>query len=1188
MFLKRLDSVGFKSFAERISVDFVPGVTAVVGPNGSGKSNITDAIRWVLGEQSARSLRGAKMEDIIFQGSDSRKPLNVAEVTLTLDNSDHVLPVDYEEISVTRRVYRSGESEFLINKQACRLKDIIDLFMDSGLGREAFSIISQGKVEEILSSKADERRSIFEEAAGVLKYKNRKKKAEYKLAETQENLNRIEDIIYEIESQLDPLKEQASVAKDYLAKKDELKEQEISLLITEIEQLYGEWKSVLEEVEKQKQKELQHKTKIQTKQAKVEEERAAVQALDEQVEKLQDQLVELTKELETLEGNKKLINERFRHFEENKTKLEQEEEQLQTRISTVEHQLQTQQQQLQQLIDNRDRTKHEASQVKDDLNQTKQNISEQIEDLKSEYIELLNQQAAKKNERQSIEQQLNQMEHRKNNQQDKFQNVIAEREKVDKEIQDLQVTFEQTKLERQTTDEKIQSANQQLERDKSTYQELQTKLYQGYQYIEKLKSKKEMLEDMKEDFQGFFQGVKEILKAREEQKLHGIDGAVIELVDVPSSYITAIETALGGQAQHIIVDNEAVARKSIQWLKQSQKGRATFLPLSAIKPKYISNELLTTVREHQGFVGVASDLIDFSDRHQHVIKSLLGNVVIANTLKDANEIASKLLRRFRVVTLEGDVVNPGGSMSGGFKKKTNQSLFTREKDLTDITDKLDQFEQKAKDFERKVNHHKQIIADREVQIDEWRNELKQQQSQEHQAHSNLMEAKARKHHINENLKVYDQDKEQYEKDYHLMQDRSEKLIIELKQLDEKLSHTQSEIDLLTKQQNDYQQNQEQLQQQHHKLQVTLAEQEAQVQNQQEKTNTIQTSLQELQQSLHDNQKQLQQMKEWNKNGETEAEISEKVQQKQLEKDETVESIQSKRQERANRTQYITDEERELKELNRIQQLFIQTIQEKEVQANRYDVELENRLSRLQDEYTITYEKAQDMYPKSEDIESTRQSVKLIKRSIDELGTVNLGAIEEYERIEERYQFMTTQQADLIQAKETLYGVIAEMDDEMVRRFSSTFNQIKEEFSVVFEQLFGGGKAELKLTDPDHLLETGVEISAQPPGKKLQHLGLLSGGERALTAIALLFAILRVRPVPFCVLDEVEAALDEANVNRFARYLKDYSKNTQFIVITHRKGTMEEADVLYGVTMQESGVSRLVSVRLEETNELVNA
>ncbi|MEN1966905.1 chromosome segregation protein SMC [Lentibacillus sp. N15] len=1188
MYLKRLESVGFKSFAQRINVDFVPGVTAVVGPNGSGKSNITDALRWVLGEQSAKSLRGSKMEDIIFQGSDTRKPLNVAEVTLVLDNTDQTLPLDYEEVSVMRRVYRSGDSEFYINKQSCRLKDIVDLFMDSGLGREAFSIISQGKVEEILSSKAEERRTIFEEAAGVLKYKQRKKKAEYKLAETQENLNRVEDIIHEIETQIDPLQQQAETAQTYLEYKEQLKEQEISLLIAEIEQLHEQWQTVLRQMEAEKLQEVELKTTIQQKEAKIESERKSIQDLDERIEVFQSSLLSITQELEQFEGKKRLLNERTKHFTENKTELESQQREASERLEKLKQVLVVEEKKLQELTNQRNETKQKAEQLHKQMSMEEENIAEKIEELKSDYIEYLNDQAAKRNEKNSIQQQLQQITEKKDRQQAKFSDLLTEREGLTNEKQRIKQALRQKEQLYQEKEASLQTLKNDLEQARSHFQESQAKLYQGYQYIEKVKSKKEMLEEMKEDFQGFFNGVKAVLKAREEQRLAAIYGAVIELVEVPKNYITAIETVLGGQAQHIVVEDDGAARKAITWLKQTNKGRATFLPLASIQPRYVSTDILTNVKQHHGYVGVAADLVSCDKPYHKAIKHLMGHVLIAKTLKDANDIAAIAKRKFRVVTLEGDVVNPGGSMSGGAQKKTNQSLFTREKDLQELTQKLEQFQERTITFESNVAKKKQEMEQMEALLESKQKELEAQREALQNVQAQLREMELKQASLNDHLTRYDQDKRQFDEDVHGLQKRAGQLSDELAEIAEQLATIQQQIDDLTQQDTASKENQEQMRKDYHNCQVILAEQEERLKSQREKTKASNQQLQELtaQHTLYT--KKLADLMDINENETTEEEMIQHIQVKQEEKEQVTVKIQEMRNDRATQTQLIQDQEREVKEEHKQHQKFVTVLQEKEVRANRLDVELENRLSHLQTEYTLTFERAKQTYEKAADMAAVKQNVDQLKQSIERLGTVNLGAIEEYERISERYTFLTEQKGDLVEAKQTLFQVIAEMDAEMENRFSTTFTQIQEEFTSVFKELFGGGRAALKLTDPKNLLDTGVDIIAEPPGKKLQHLGLLSGGERALTAIALLFAILRVRPVPFCVLDEVEAALDEANVVRFAKYVKMYSKETQFIVITHRKGTMEEADVLYGVTMQESGVSRLVSVRLEDTQELITS
>lgn len=1186
MYLKRLESVGFKSFAKRINVDFVPGVTAVVGPNGSGKSNITDAIRWVLGEQSAKSLRGSKMEDIIFQGSDTRKPLNMAEVTLVLDNHDQLLPLDYEEVSVTRRVYRSGASEYYINNQSCRLKDIINLFMDSGLGREAFSIISQGKVEEILSSKAEERRTIFEEAAGVLKYKQRKKKAEYKLAETQENLYRVEDIIHEIESQLLPLKEQAETARNYRMLKDQLKETEIAYLLAEIEQLHDKWQDLLQELNQLKQKEQEIQALMEQKERDQISERNLIEQMDKDLEQLQTELLEVTKNLEKYEGKKQLFLERSKHFAENKAKLEIQKNNTSVRIGNLHEVFIQEKKQLTELQSIKKATAETVKQLETKLSVGEENLEETIEDRKSDYIEYLNQQAAKRNEKQTIEERLQQLDTKTEIQSEKFAGLITERKALQEQVNELAPRLQEKKLLCETKEQTIKSIKQALERHRLEFQRAQKKLYQGYQYIEKIKSKKEMLEEMKEDFQGFFQGVKAVLKAKKEQKITNIYGAVIELVDVPNPYITAMETVLGGQAQYIVVKDDQSARESIVWLKKTNSGRATFLPLASIQERFIPENVKEKLKDHAGFVGIAAELIHTDPHYRRAINHLMGHVVIAKTLKDANELARLSARRYRIVTLDGDVVNPGGSMSGGAKKKVNQSLFTREKELEEMTAKLKTFQTQILDFEHNVRKQKDKIAELEDQlaVEEQALELEQRNMQSIETNHRELEMKLRA--LNDQLKIYDQDKQQFNEDKQQLVNRQAELTDELDLLAKQAKQIEQEITRLTEQQTELKENKQKLQEELHRHQVLLAEQDERVKYQRERTKQVQEQLSELQYEYDAYAEEWENLVEFQDSNETEDDIDRSIQEQTEAKQQIIAKLEQLRTKRTVHTKQLQEKEQEMKEISQEHETVKRAIQQKEVQANRIDVELENSLNHLQEEYTITFEKAQNTFEKATDKQKAQATVKQLRRQIEQLGTVNLGAIDEYERINERYSFLKEQQADLVEAKQTLYTVIGEMDEEMKRQFNDTFSQIKVAFSDVFQQLFGGGHAELKLTDPKNLLDTGVDIVAQPPGKKLQHLGLLSGGERALTAIALLFAILRVRPVPFCVLDEVEAALDEANVSRFAKYIKLFSKNTQFIVITHRKGTMEEADVLYGVTMQESGVSRLVSVRLEDTKDLV--
>ncbi|MGM9924163.1 MAG: chromosome segregation protein SMC [Bacillus sp. (in: firmicutes)] len=1179
MFLKRLDVIGFKSFAERISMDFVQGVTAVVGPNGSGKSNVTDAIRWVLGEQSAKSLRGTKMEDIIFAGSDSRKSLNFAEVTLTLDNSDQFLNVEYQEVSVTRRVYRSGESEFYINKQACRLKDIIDLFMDSGLGREAFSIISQGKVEEILSSKAEDRRTIFEEAAGVLKYKTRKKKAEQKLTETQENLNRVQDIVHELEGQVEPLKIQASIAKDYLEKKEELQQYEVALTVHDIEVLHAEWQTLTENYKAHCDTEVKLSADLQAKEAEIVKLRDHMAALDESVGDLQEVLLITTQELEKLEGRKNVLQERKKNATQTKQQIE---ETIAEATSAIERLLAEKEAHSAGL----DQAKREVAAIQAELADKESHLSiysedleAEIETLKSDYIELLNAQAAANNESRMLGQQLEQTLLRNNRLDQENQGLIEKRSSIIGKQESLLQTLQS--IQRKIDEEAARyfESKTQLDKLQEKYQAQETKLYQAYQFVGQSKSRVDMLQGMEDEYAGFFQGVKEVLKAR---SLTGIEGAVAGLMTVPKEYNTAIETALGSAMQHIVVDTEENARRAIGFLKQHAYGRATFLPLSVIKARSIPANHLQLISNHPSFIGVASDLISFNPAYASIMANLLGTVIITKDLKGANEMARQAGYRYRIVTLEGDVVNPGGSMTGGGSKGKNYSLLSRKGELEELKAKLPLMEKKTAELEAEVKGLKDRIQELTETCESIRKLQEDLRAKEQDVKGDLREVEIEERNMNDRLSLYDLEKSALQEEHEQKEARKQELVELLARYKKDIEEQKTTIEELSNKKQSQQSSKDAVTQEMNELKVQHASKVQQLRNMEDKHERILQDLQEWQMKATEAKENMALLfTDMEDHDSGEQQIEEAAKEKQHDKDETIRLIAKRRDERSKMQLLLEDGETELKEMNRIYKGHTESLKDEEVKINRLDVELDNRLHHLQEEYVLTFEAAKEQYSLQASPEETRKKVKLIKLAIDELGTINLGAIDEYERVSERFRFLTEQREDLLEAKETLFQVIDEMDVEMKRRFEETFNGIRDQFERVFQQLFGGGRAELKLTNPQDLLNTGVEIIAQPPGKKLQNLNLLSGGERALTAIALLFSILIVRPVPFCVLDEVEAALDEANVHRFSEYLKKFSSKTQFIVITHRKGTMESADVLYGITMQESGVSKLVSVRLDD-------
>ena len=1187
MFLKRLEVVGFKSFAERIGIDFVPGVTAVVGPNGSGKSNVTDAIRWVLGEQSAKSLRGAKMEDVIFAGSESRKPLNFAEVTIILDNTDERVAIPYTEVSVTRRVYRSGDSEYLLNNQQCRLKDITDLFMDSGLGKEAFSIISQGRVDEILNSRPDDRRSIFEEAAGVLKYKLRKKKAEHKLVETDENLNRVLDILHEIETRLEPLKIQASSAKDYVRMTEELKDFDIALMVHDVLAHEKTLNGYNEEQQKLSATEKQHATEITNLEQGVRKTRTELKAIDEVLDVSQEQLVEASAEVERWEGRKALFNEKRSNAEKQIQQLRDNLLQANQSVSDLQRDEQENRQQFSEKQKIVQQIRSSLKQVEQALTRSASEIEQEIEEAKNTYINLLNEEATVKNELKHIDQQLSQEQasvERMTGRSSEMQKELAEAI-VAKEV--TEKALHQTELSLKEQLGRFDLLQMQLKTATADLDEKQALLYKAYQHHQQLKARKETLAELEADFSGFFHGVKEVLLARDRRELVGIEGAVAELIQVEAKYSQAIETALGAASQHIVTDNEQHAQKAISWLKQKRAGRATFLPKTVMRSRKIHMQQLMDIQAHPAYIALAYELVDYAPENQTIIENLLGNVLVATNLEGASQIARLCGFKYRVVTLEGDIVNAGGSLTGGASKQQS-SLFSRKAELEKLVSTLTDMETTIQTAEKTVASKKEAIANLRQSLEEQKLQGESIRDEEQIHRAKLLELEMIVKSLQTTVSITQSEqstlstrKESLGEQQQIAQTRLEELRNELQQI-------QQEVDELTlaKTQSETQKD---------VLREQLAQQRSELAVAQEQLTQVQASIAGIELNLKKAQnivEKISQEIEWIEsedglNGPSSEELTQTIKEWTTKKDALNETIQKKRTLRTALHEQVTEAEIQLQEVQRVHKSYLDALRALELKRSRIEFEMNNLQQQLLEQYELDILTAQDEAIDIEDEEQVRRKVKLLKQSIEELGPVNLAAIDEYDRVEERYAFLSEQREDLVAAKDTLHKAIGEMDEEMTERFNETFKQIRRQFAVSFRELFGGGTADLVLLEPDNLLETGIEIIAQPPGKKLQSLSLLSGGERALTAIALLFAILNTRPVPFCILDEVEAALDESNVARYSDYLRKFSEDTQFIVITHRKGTMEGADVLYGITMQESGVSKLVSVKLEEQSELVS-
>ncbi|MBC2675855.1 chromosome segregation protein SMC [Listeria booriae] len=1185
MLLKKLEMNGFKSFADKMVIDFVPGTTAIVGPNGSGKSNITEAIRWVLGEQSAKSLRGGRMGDVIFAGSDTRKPINFAEVSLIFENEDRFLPLDYSEVSVTRRIFRNGDSEFLINKQSCRLKDIVDLFMDSGLGRESFSIISQGKIDEILNSKPEERRSIFEEAAGVLKYKHRKKQAENKLFETEENLNRVQDILYELEGQLEPLEMQASVAKDYLFQQEELEKFEVSLLVAEIEA--AKEKMALEKSDFAKNEEILAglQAEIKQEETQIYTQKQALATIDHEMEVTQAALLEVTERLEQLEGQRNVALERKKHSNENEQALHENLQQIESRITTLETQKQTL---LQEKLEKETALEvfmKEKKALEAKLAEYDNLSEEKIESMKSDYIELRHTQTTMRNDIGYLERQLAQMQGRSDKLDHENQQHISERNEIIATVESLteHATQMQEKLAEQVAH--YQTIQQELAKHEAIFTKQEREMYRQYEAIQQAKSRKETLAELADDYAGFFQGVREVLKAK--KKLNGILGAFVELVDIPEHYQKALEIALGANAQHIIVRDDQAARDAISYLKQTRAGRATFLPLSTIQPRQIPVATKNALEQQPAFVALASDVLTYDAQVENVILNALGTTILAKDLKGANTLAKLVNFRYRVVTLEGDVVNAGGSMTGGATAQGKSSIMTRKHELENLSKTIVQMTQTVEQTEKQFTKLKEEVQLKREQLEEARSVGETLRLQETELLGKKERAEERLTAANKQLQIYDMEKEEGNSEVELLTERKAKLQQELATLAIEITDKDALIQQMTEQSKEQEHNRASDQESYSTLKSRVAVSREQLQTAEQALASVEADISEYYVEKEAITSKLSMLKT---NIETvhssTEELATTINNAREEKETTTANRDQLREKRVELQESLTVQEEVLQQKHNQASFYMEQKTAAEVSMSRLDADVANRLDRLSEAYVLNFEAAKERAIAEMDIDQARSKVRLLKRSIDELGVVNIGAIDEFERIKERFEFLNGQQEDLLEAKSTLFQVMDEMDEEMKKRFEESFTAIQTEFAIVFPELFGGGQARLILHNPEEVLTTGVDIEAQPPGKKLQNLSLLSGGERALTAIALLFAIIRVRPMPFCILDEVEAALDEANVTRFSRYLKKFETNIQFIVITHRKGTMEEADVLYGVTMQESGVSKLVSVRLEETAELI--
>ncbi|PTG42772.1 chromosome segregation protein SMC [Staphylococcus cohnii] len=1183
VYLKSIDAFGFKSFAEHTNVQFDEGVTAIVGPNGSGKSNITDAIKWVLGEQSAKSLRGAKMEDIIFSGAEHRKAQNFAEVKLKLDNSSGKLNVDTEELVVTRRLYRSGESEYYLNNDRSRLKDIIELFLDSGLGKEAFSIISQGRVDEILNAKPIDRRQILEESAGVLKYKKRKATSVQKLDQTEDNLTRVEDILFDLEGRVEPLREEAAIAKEYKHLSSEMEKSDVLVTVYDIGQYNQNIYELDENLNRLKSQQASKDAEKAQHTQSLNQYKSERQRLDETIESLNFKLVKATEEVEKFAGQLNVLEERKKNQSQTNARFEEEQESIETQVTNLKQEQSEVKEQIKQLKTKQNELNEEIQQYESQLYVSDEQHDEKLESIKDEYYQLMSEQSDVNNDIRFLEHTIQENETKQSRLDSRLLDAYKELKNIQTQITETEKQSSIAKKELKKAESDLASYEKKLTQLKNQQNEYEEKLHQAYRFNEKLKSRIDSLATQQEEYSYFFNGVKHILKMK-DNKLSGIRGAVAEVIQVPSNLTKAIETALGASLQHIIVDSEKDGRQAIQYLKQNGLGRATFLPLNVIQPRNIASDILKIANSSIGFVNVASSAIQVENDYKHVIQNLLGNTIIVDNLKNANELARKIRYRTRIVTLEGDIVNPGGSMTGGGDRKT-KSILSQKDELSTMRAQLEDYQQQTASFEKQfqaIKEEADALSNTYFDTSQSYNTIKQNV---HKFDLELDRLRKQETHLKNEHEEFEFEKNDGYQSETSKQTLNEKKA-QLATIQTQLQKLEEDINIYTKLSKEGKESTTLIQQKLHQKQSDLAVVKERLSTQKQTETRLTHQLKQLKEQKQKLSEQIELFNSDEITGEKAFEtIQNNIEQSKSNKAQLTEDLATIKSQRQTLNDTIETTERKLEEANQDILSIENRYQDIKAEQSRLDVLINHAIDHLSEQYHLTYERASELYTLEEDIDSLRKKVKLTKMSIEELGPVNLNAIEQFEEINERYTFLNEQRADLRAAKATLEQLIEEMDNEVKERFKETFHAVQGHFSEVFKSLFGGGQAELRLTDDDYL-SAGVDIIVQPPGKKLQNLSLLSGGERALSAIALLFAILKVRSAPFVILDEVEAALDEANVIRYAQYLKALSNQTQFIVITHRKGTMEFSDRLYGVTMQESGVSKLVSVNLNTIDEVI--
>ena len=1184
MYLKNIEVYGFKSFAQKINFEFHNGITGIVGPNGSGKSNVGDAVRWVLGEQSAKQLRGGNMQDVIFSGTENRKPLSFASVSITLDNSDHKLPVDYNEVTVARRLYRSGESEYLINGSGCRLKDIQEMFYDTGIGKEGYSIIGQGQIDKILSGKPEERRELFDEAAGIVKFKRRKITTLKKLDEERQNLVRVTDILSELTKQLGPLERQSETARIYLAKRDELKELDINLFLLD-HQRTGE---LLNELE----------TKLSQAQQELDEAQSAYEQTKAEYERLEQELEELNTKLDALKEEQQenaLLKQQYegqvKVLEEQISSGRQNSEHFRSRLTVLKDDLQKRSEEKEKLTEERAALYNRLKETRDNLKKETESLenivsnvdecTQAVEDGKNEIIEILNSRATTKGKAQRFDAMMEQLDIRKAEVSQRILRLKSEeailesdREKAQKQYDAVTNVIQSTNAECVRLDEEIHQIQEKLKKQNSQMEIGQTAYHREASRLESLRN-------ITERYDGYGNSIRRVMEQKSREP--GIRGVVADIIHVQKDYEVAIETALGGSIQNIVTDNEQTAKRMISFLKKNRYGRATFLPLSNISGR--GGLAQKDVLREPGVVGTANTLVEADAEYSELVMYLLGRVLVVDNIDHAIAIGKKYRHSLRMVTIEGESLSPGGSMTGG-AFKNNSNLLGRRREIEELERSVGILKKELEETQRAIGENRSRRNVLRDTIADFQQQLQQQYVEQNTAKMNLAQIQEKEDEIQSSYRRIEREQEELrqqageirqdhssiareledsqkdEKELEVFIETKQKELEEWKAEETEKNHVLEKIRL----------EESSLEQQNHFLQENISRLENEIEAYHRESEEITENLSRSAEEIHKKEDGIEELKK----AVTECTGKEEVldvrriewQEEKEKRSTSHKSFFEKRDHLSGKTSLLD------KECFRLRS-----------QAEKIEEQRESQISYMWEEYELTLNHAKELRnPNLTDLADMKRRIQELKSEIRALGNVNVNAIEEYKSVSERYEFLKGQHDDLVEAAETLEQIIEELDNAMRKQFKEQFARIAAEFDQVFKEMFGGGKGTLELMEDEDILEAGIRIIAQPPGKKLQNMMQLSGGEKALTAIALLFAIQNLKPSPFCLLDEIEAALDDNNVDRFAQYLHKLTKYTQFIVITHRRGTMTAADRLYGITMQEKGVSTLVSVSLLE-NEL---